>query len=117
MQPHDDTDPDDWRVVRRQFTALFTEHLVSRDRFAHYGGALNFMTPDVLGYVRGLDGSRIEVSTGMFMDDRMFGATWPRRWRDDDWMPDDRDGSFDSLDALHAHVFSSAVTVKPSWNR
>lgn len=42
-----------------------------------FGASPNFITPDLIGYII-VDDMPVEISTGMFLDRRLFGVTFPR---------------------------------------
>lgn len=93
-------DPRDYRVVTDTFAEMFDAYRTN-ERMRLPGR--NFMTDDVLGVLK-IDGELVEISTGMFLDDRLFGVTFDRE-RDADPV-DERNGAFDSLEAVRDHLVS-----------
>jgi hypothetical protein len=89
-----------------------------RDIFGAYAGARrpatlkgqNFMTDDVLGYVN-VNGTTVEVSTGWFLDRRIFGVTFPPAA---DGTLDDRSQMIDSLEDARAYLMSILSGVRGS---
>lgn len=78
------------------------------DAHAHlFGRHPNFMTPDVICYVY-VDGDPVEISTGRFLEQRVFGVTFPRV----DDMPNERDFCAFSIDEIHTTIAASAPTTE-----
>ncbi len=63
-----------------------------------FGKSPNFMTQDLIGYYY-VDGDPVEISTGMFLELRLFGVTFPRI---DTSTPDPRDFVVESIDEVVA---------------
>ncbi len=90
----------DWPTVVERYRSRFAE-------VAHRGPAnlgtrgANFMTPDLLGFIR-VNGEVIEISTGTgFQGERIFGVTWPRIQDGSlGGQPDERDQCAFSLDEV-----------------
>jgi len=62
---------DDW------FDSIFRNHLVDGSDWTVPG--VNFMTPEVLGYVEAPDGSTVEISAGYgYNNERIYGITFNR---------------------------------------
>ena len=99
---NDTLHPTDWRVIEPEFRARFAGRIVKSmpDR----PGGVNPMTPDLLGFVRTGDGGIVEVTTGMFLDHRMYGIVHPRIVVGSDRMCDPRDRSVHSLDELEEEL-------------
>jgi hypothetical protein len=93
-------DPRDFRAVEATFNDMFGAYRTGR-RMQLRG--CNFMTEEVLG-ILDIDGQLVEVSTGMFLNDRLFGVTFDRP--NDGDPSDDRNGSFDTLDEVRQHLMS-----------
>ncbi|MBP7629083.1 MAG: hypothetical protein KA758_01415 [Acidimicrobiales bacterium] len=91
---NDTLHPDDWRVIEPEFRARFAGRL--SERMPHRPEGDNPMTPELLGFVFTSDGDIVEVTTGMFLDHRLFGVVWPRI----DGRIDPRDCCVHSLDEL-----------------
>lgn len=91
---------DHWR--RELIEAGFTP-MRRADANPHlFGQHPNFMTPDVICYVY-IDGDPVEISTGMFLEQRLFGITFPRV----DGMANERDFCAFSIDEI-----STTITVR-----
>lgn len=84
-------DPSDWPTCRAEFHRLFG-HQLGRRQPGHPKGA-NFITNELLGFVEH-DGTTVEVTTGWFLDSRVYGLVWPRL---PDGSPDPRDRMAGSL--------------------
>ena len=67
---------DDWPTTEATFRRLFPSGRRA-DRHPRHPRGRNFLTSDLLGYVRTVDGP-CEVSTGWFLGHRLFGLTWPK---------------------------------------
>jgi hypothetical protein len=91
---------DDWPTTLATFRDMFG------DRLARHAGRFpgrNFMTDDVLGYVRAA-GTVVEISTGVFLERRIIGVTFPPDA--DGNYGDDRSGCFDTLDDVRAYLMT-----------
>jgi hypothetical protein len=95
----DQLDPNDWRTVMVQFDEMFGAYRCPPGTRMRLRG-VNLLTDEVLGLLA-INGEVVEVSTGMFLGHRMFGVTWDR---DNDALPDERSGSFESLDEVREHL-------------
>jgi hypothetical protein len=84
---------DDWPTTLATFHRLFGDLHTRRpprgvtDR--------NFVTSEWLGYVRTPDGGSAEISSGWFLDHRLFGVTFDRL---PSGFPDPRDQMCDTLE-------------------
>lgn len=65
---------DDWSTTERRFDELLGDQRTSKPRQGFEGR--NFMTDEVLGYVETARGDVVEISSGMFLDDRLYGVTF-----------------------------------------
>lgn len=92
----------DWDEVNREFQRIFDGH---QSRFGAHLPGVNFMTSELLGFVKAPDGSIVEVSTGMFLGNRIFGVTFPRV-HNPDGEPDPRDQMCESLEEAFEVIFS-----------
>ncbi len=70
--------PNDYRYVTVKFGAMFSARRRG-DAGPFNNLQPNFMTPEILGYVDAFDGTHVEISTGMFMGDRLYGVTFAGR--------------------------------------
>jgi hypothetical protein len=65
--------PDDWRVIEPRFRDEYGNRTLQRRPWTR---GVNFMTPEILGFVD-VDGEAVEVSTGTgFHGERIYGLTW-----------------------------------------
>lgn len=94
------TSEQDWNDCVAAFHQRFEKRLAPTREGRNWPG-VNFMTPDWLGYVTTPAGEIVEVSTGWFLDHRLFGITWPRLL---DGRPDPRDTSTTNLDGVAAAI-------------
>lgn len=72
--------PIDWRDIKREWTIQLREHMPTTTVPIPFPARLrqpNFMTPERLGWVRAIDGTPAEVSTGVFLDDRLVALSFP----------------------------------------
>lgn len=72
---NDTLHPDDWRVIEPEFRARFAGRLSER-MHAPRGQQPHDRVARVR--VSAGDGDIVEVTTGMFLDHRLFGVVWPR---------------------------------------
>lgn len=97
------TTPDaqaDWPTIVDRFRSRFSD-VAHRGATNHGTKGANFMTPDLLGFIR-VNGEIIEITTGTgFQGERIFGVTWPRI-QDGSFggQPDERDQCAFSLDEV-----------------
>lgn len=86
---------DDWPTTVAEFDRLLGAH---RTDLPTGLTGRNFLTDELLGTVLNSNGEPVEISTGIVLDHRLFGVTYPRRANG----VDERDGSYPSLEAVAA---------------
>lgn len=89
---------DDWPTTLAKFADLFGPH---RTRKRTNLEGVNFMTDEILGVVE-VAGEPVEISTGWFMDHRIFGVTFPPTV---DGQADERSHLVSSLEQAYAELF------------
>jgi hypothetical protein len=95
----------DWPTTVARFNKLFAN--VRTNEPTRLGGP-NFVTDEVLGKIVSPGGSTVEVSTGMFLSQRVFGVTFPRLR---DGSPDPRDQMCETLEEAHEVIFGEDAQV------
>lgn len=90
---------DDWPTTVAEFQRLLGDRETQLRPTGVTG--INFMTPEILGYVVDVNGHPAEITTGVFVDARYFGVTFSRL---PDGSPNPRDKSCPSLADLVEHL-------------
>lgn len=84
---------DDWPTTEARFKDRFRGHMTNEPMNIK---GVNFITSEVLGKVL-VDGEPVEISTGILLNDRLFGVTYNRL---PDGKCDPRDEVFGNLDEV-----------------
>ena len=96
----------DWPTTIARFDELFGDRPPTTKHNSLKG--VNFVTNEYLGSVLDKDGVPVEVSTGIFLEDRVFGVTFPRVWTGKNMVPDPRDQLCSSLEECYEVIMGSA---------
>jgi hypothetical protein len=91
---------DDFPTTESTFYAMFGDVRTSKRPTGLDG--VNFMTSDILGYVK-VGGESVEISTGWFMDHRIIGVTYGPSG-------DERSCMVDTLAEARELLFGAEVT-------
>ena len=90
---------DDWPTTVAKYREIFGKCRLGKNAWALFKGS-NFMTDEVLGYVD-VDGTAVEISTGWFLDHRIFGVTFPNQ----DGPDTERSRMVESLEEAYDHLY------------
>lgn len=99
------TNTDDWQTTVDKFWDLFRDHVTPPAVWPEGVKGKNFMTPEFLGVVYDAERNPVEITTGWFLDHRLFGMTWPRN---PDGSPSGKDRCVNTLDEVATFLSATA---------